>query len=55
MAYSVTVRCQSCGASYMVTKYSRPTIGQITTADGGQKCPGCGKAAPAVVVAVAEG
>ena len=54
MAYTVTLRCQ-CGASYMTTKYSAPTVGQVTTPNGGQKCPGCGKAAPAVVVAVQQG
>ena len=55
MAYTVTVRCQSCGASYMTTKFGAPTVGQVTTPGGGQKCPGCQKAAPAVVVAVQKG
>ena len=55
MAYTVTVRCQ-CGASYMTTKQGNaPTPGQVTIPNGGQKCPGCDKAAPAVVVAVQKG
>jgi hypothetical protein len=53
-AYSVLIRCQ-CGTSYVTTKYSEPTPGQVTTPNGNQKCPGCDKAAPAVVVSVQKG
>jgi len=54
MAYTIVLRCQACGSSFLTTKYSKPAKGQVTTANGNQECPGCG-GKTGVVVAVQEG
>ena len=51
--YTVTVRCQHCSATYMLTKWSEVSVGTLTTPNAGQKCPGCQRESqPAVIVAV---
>jgi len=49
----VTVRCQHCNTVYMMQKFNKPSIGQVTNPNPGQPCPGCQKNTPAIVVAVA--
>jgi hypothetical protein len=50
--YAVTVQCQHCSATYMLTKWSEVSVGTVTNPNAGQKCPGCQRNTPAVVVAV---
>lgn len=52
--YTATVRCQHCQTTYMVTKWNRVSVGQVTTPNAGQTCPGCQRNTPAVVVAVQQ-
>jgi hypothetical protein len=52
--FIVTVKCQHCNTVYMLVKYARPSIGQVTNPNPGQPCPGCQKNTPAIVVAVAQ-